>query len=145
MPGTVTVGCKVPTGLKLQMYRMEDYSEPVMSGGTRTVKRAVPTGTPVILNGNARFIGKDTPREIRNGAGLTYGVDADFFAAWLVAHKDSDVVRNGLVFAQAKPGETVAQAKDHIPLKSGLEPIDPKNVGPEFKGKNGKSLITAQN
>lgn len=136
MPGTVTVGCKIPNGLVLRVFRMEDHDEPMFGGGTKTVKRAVAEPATVRLNGWARYKGQDLPYEVRHGAGLTYGVDADLFAKWLEQNKDSDLVRNGLVFAQApKPGEVQAQAKDHRSLKSGLEPIDPGNLPAEFTGK----------
>ncbi len=135
MPGTVTVGCKLPNGLYIQAFTMESHQEAVMGGGWKEINRAVAKGERIKLNGCARFAGKDAPHEIRNGVGLTFGVDADLFAAWLEQNKDNEIVKNGLVFAQAKTGEINAQAKDHRTLKSGLEPLDPKNLPAEFKGK----------
>ena len=135
MPGTVVVGCKIPTGLRIQLHKLEDFAEPVMAGGTRMVKRAVPESAAVVLKGSARYIGKDTSGDIKNGAGLTYDVDADMFTEWLKRNKDEPYVKNGLVFAQERPGEAKAQARDHLSLKSGLEPIDPGNLAPEFRGK----------
>ena len=140
MPGTTTVACKVPTGMVLSLYRMEDHDEPLLHGGYRTVKRAVLDTKPNIparvkLNGCARRIGGETPHEVAHGAGLTFGVDADFFTAWLKQNAETEIVQKGLVFAQVKAGDIQAQAKDHRALKSGLEPIDPKNLPPEFKGK----------
>jgi hypothetical protein len=134
---TLTVACKIPTGLILQVYASEDFQEPVMGGGHKTSKRAYvdPRFKPVKLNGPARAIGKDVSHEIRNGVGLTHGVDADLFAAWLAQNKDADYVVKGLVFANLKPSEVDAQAKDHISLKSGMERIDPNNLPDEFKRK----------
>jgi hypothetical protein len=139
---TVTVACKIPCGLILQVYASEDWQEAVMGGGHRTAKRAFvnPKFKPVKINGPARAIGKDLPHEIRNGVGLTHGVDADLFAAWLEQNKDSDFVVKGMVFANVKPSEVDAVAKDHITLKSGLERIDPNNLPDEFR--RGSNKIT---
>ncbi len=135
MPDTVSVGCKIPNGLMLQLYRVETYDEQLMAGGTRKAKRAIPEGLPVKLNGCARRVGKDMPHQILMGAGITHGVDADFFNEWVRRNADSDVVKKGLVFSQTKPGEIEAQVKDHRTLKSGMEPIDPRNLPAEFKHK----------
>jgi hypothetical protein len=113
---------------------MEEHDEPMFGGGTKKVQRAVLASGTVKLNGCARFKGRDMPHDIRHGVGLTYGVDADFFAEWLKQNKDSDFVK--FVFAQSpKPGEIEAQAKDYRSLKTGLEPIDMNNLPQEFKGK----------
>jgi len=115
---------------------MEDYYEPVMGrdgSGSRLIQRAFPLGDPVKLHGPARAIGKDVEHEIKYGVGLTHGVDADFFAAWMDANKDSDVVKGGHIFAHAKTNEVVAEAKDKISLKTGLEPLDRNNLPPEFQ------------
>lgn len=141
MPGTCTVGCRLPNGLILRLYTMVEHDEPLIGGnGHKTVKRAQPLfqdGKPkeIKLNGSARFVGKEMPHDIRNGAGLTFGVDADFFAKWMADNKDSEIVKNGLVFAQTKAGEIEAQAKDHRQQVTGLEPLDPRNMPAEFKGK----------
>lgn len=106
-----------------------------MAGGYKTVSRATPMGGTVKLNGAARFVGRDMPHEIRHGAGLTFGVDADFFAKWMADNKESEIVKNGLVFAQTKANEIEAQARDHRKQATGLEPLDPRNLPAEFKGK----------
>lgn len=137
MPGTVTVGCKIPNGLMLQIYNMVDHDEPVFGGGVRVVKRAVQVGPRIKINGPARYMGQELPHDIKGGCGLTYGVDADFFAKWLEQNKDAPYVRNGLVFAQptGKPGEIESQIRDHKKLKSGMEPLDLENLPPEFRNK----------
>jgi hypothetical protein len=138
MPGTVTVACKIPNGLILQTFIMEDHDEPLFGGGIRTVKRAVKTPhPPVKVNGPARFAGRDLPHDIKGGCGLTYGVDADFFAEWVRQNKDEPYVRNGLIFAQpsGKSAEIDSQIKDHLKRRSGLETLDPSNLPQEFRGK----------
>lgn len=131
MPGTVSVACKLPSGIHLNVFTMEDAQEPVLGGGWRTVKRAVPAGR-VTLKGTGRRV--DDPR-IVGGYALTHNVDADHWANWLTANKDSALVKNGLIFAHVKPAEVEAQARDHREAVSGLEPVDPNNLPAEFKKK----------
>lgn len=135
MPGTVSVGCKLPHGIIMQLFRMDTHDEPQFGGGTKQVQRAVRLDDRRIkLNGFARWKGRDMPHDIRMGAGITHGVDADFFAEWLKQNKDLEAVKKGLIFAQAKGGEMESQLKDHVSLKSGMEPGDPGNLPKEFSG-----------
>jgi hypothetical protein len=135
MPGTVTVACKIPNGLILQIYKMEDHNEAVMGGGWRKVSQAVKVGDPVKVNGPAKYVGKDALHEIRYGVGLTHGIDADFFEKWIKDNADSEVVKLKLIFASPKAGEVIAQAKDQISLKSGMEGLDRNNLPEEFRQK----------
>ena len=103
----VTVGCKLPHGLVLEVG-----------------------GVEVKINGvNASLI--------VGGYGLTEGVDAAFFDAWMSANKHAAVVKNELIFAQSKTSEAQAEAKDKAANKSGLEGLGkqdlPKDVT-EVKG-----------
>ena len=54
-----------------------------------------------------------------DGEALTPNVDADFFNKWLAQNKDSDVVRNALVFAFEKLDGAVSEAMSNAMLKSG--------------------------
>lgn len=103
---TVTVGCKLPTGLILEL-------------GNRSVE----------ING-ANSSG------VIGGHGITHDVDAEFFNAWLEAHADRDMVKNGFIFAHDKAADTKAQAKEQEDNDTGLEAIKPDS--PE----NGVSTAT---
>ena len=135
MPGTMTVACKIPNGLILRVFVPETYSVPVMAGGVKEVTRSRPTEWAQKINGPARKLGQDTAHTIIHGAGLTHGVDADLFALWLEQNKRSDYVLKGLVFGHEKANNTIAQAQEHRDEKSGMEPVDPNNLPPEFKRK----------
>ena len=92
---TVTVGCKLPNGLIIEVG-----------------------GQSVELNGaNAS--------NIIGGHGITYDVDADLFNAWLEAHQDRDMVKNGFVFAHDKAADTKAEAAEKANNATGLEAVDP--------------------
>ena len=131
MPGTVDVCCKLPNGLHLQVFRMEDSQELLQGGGTRVVKRAVADGRVTI-----RGIGRrqDDPRII-GGYAVTRGIDADFWARWLEQNATSEVVKNRLVFASEKPAILEGQAREQAALRSGLEPLDPNKAPAEFARK----------
>lgn len=138
MAGSVVVSCKLPNGLILRVYGMVEHAEPVMGGGMRTVKRAVQLPGEVKINGCAAAMGKALPHDIRNGVGLTFGVDADLFNAWREQNKDSDFVKRELIYASAKPAEVEAQAKSNASVKSGFEPVDRNNLPEEFTRKGAK-------
>lgn len=100
---TVTVGCKLPHGLVLEL-----------GGNEITVKGA---------NSSA----------IVGGFGLTEGVPADFFDAWMAKNKDMALVKNELIFAQAKTSEAQAEAKDKAANKSGLEGMGTSDMPADVK------------
>lgn len=112
---TVTVGCKLPNGLHLDL------------GDKR-----------VTLNGanSARIVG---------GYGITEGVDAAFFEAWKKTYADSPAVKNGLVFAHGKTGDVEAQAREQAEIRTGLEPLDPEKPGPNLEPENAKKLAQQLN
>ena len=131
MAGTVTVGSKLPYGYRMSVYRMEDWHEPVMGGGTRTIKRAVKP-RHIEIKGTGRRV--DDPRMI-GGYAITEGVDADFWAAWLADHADDSLVTSGIIFAHAKAADVEAAARAGRSVVTGLEPINPDSLPPEFKRK----------
>jgi hypothetical protein len=135
MPGTVTVACKIENGIVLQIYEWEMRSIQVMGGGVKEVKIAKPLPWLHRINGPARRIGQDVGYQISDGAALTHGVDADKFAIWMEQNKDIDMVKNGLVFANTKVNDVVAQAHEHRSQKGDFASIDPKNLPAEFRGK----------
>lgn len=121
----VTVACKMPNGLLLRVFAMETHSEPVMGGGVREAKSARQIGGTVKLNGNAVPFGKRPDHPIVAGYALTHGIDKEFFDKWLEQNRDSDIVKNSLVFAYDKGDSVRDAAKEHAKARSGLEPIEP--------------------
>lgn len=130
MGDTVTVACKIPNGLLLRVFDMVSSQEPVLGGGMRETRTAVQKGEQVKVSGPAIPRGPDLNEQVMEGlpqlAGgyaLTHGVDADFFETWLEQNKDSDVVKNGLIFAHSKPADARAESKEKTDVRSGLEPL----------------------
>lgn len=130
MGDKVTVACKLPHGVRLRTFNMEKDREPVMGGGTREVKKAVWDGREFVIKGVAAPAGMAPKARMMGGFALTPGVDKDFWEAWLAQNKESDMVKNGLIFAQTQGDRASLRdnVKDHVKQRSGLEPIDPNNL-----------------
>lgn len=134
---TVTVACKLPSGLLLRVFDFEEIMEPVLGGGTRTSKRAVLRGEPIRINGNAVPFGEIPDGEdwtiakkkgdlFTNGYGITRGVPKDFWELWLRQNAESPMVKNNLVFAVSSVERARDQAKDQSSsVWSGFEPLIP--------------------
>jgi hypothetical protein len=107
MAETVTVACKLPNGLLIQVGE-----------------------TQARLNGPARFLTPQPGRvnlnpieDIVYSAGFTV-VDKALWDAWIKDHKNFDPVKTGFVYAMPSRNEATAKAKDGESMKTGLEPID---------------------
>lgn len=130
---TVTVALKMPHGLILRLFRMEDHDEQVMGGGTKTVQKAVlDDRESVRLNGTSKkwdqpyaIDAHGNPVLLMGGYALTSGVDAQFFDEWMRQNAKSDLVRNNLIFAAGRTNETRDMAKEFASTRSGLEPLSP--------------------
>ncbi|MCU5775118.1 hypothetical protein N5923_23330 [Erwiniaceae bacterium BAC15a-03b] len=91
MAEVVTVGCKLPNGLLIDV------------GGKITHLQGA---------NSSNVIG---------GYGLTESVDKEYFEAWLKEHADQPYVKNELVFAQAKTNSAQSKATENASVKTGLE------------------------
>ena len=120
-----SVACKIPNGLNLRVFQMVDHDEPVMGGGTKTVKRAQQIGEIVKVHGPATPFGQAPLCPISGGYAITRNIDADFFALWLSQNADHDAVKNNLIRHHEKYQNVHDEAKAFAKTKSGLEPIDP--------------------
>lgn len=107
MAGIVTVACKHPSGLHLDLEAADGTKARVTLKGN-----AVPFGVPSYLIG---------------GYAMTE-VDADHWAAWLEKYKDSSLVKDRIIFAQPKRSNAEAQAKDQAEVPAIAEPVDPTTV-----------------
>ncbi len=123
---------KISNGLILQIDEMVDTDEAVFGGGTRTVKKAVKVGEPIVLRGNALDLadlrgGKLPAFPHVGGYALTTGVPREFWEKWLEQHANDPAVKNKLVFAHADLNEASDAARAHEAVESGYEGIDPAN------------------
>ncbi len=121
---TVTVACKIPNGLDLRIGDFVEVTEHSPSGSVVT-KQWRPRPGFVRIAGPGRRVGEDPTAPIAHGAALTFGVDREIFERWLEENKESDLVRNNLIFAAENRTEVSAQAREMVGELSGLEPLTP--------------------
>lgn len=131
---TVTVACKLPSGLVMRMFRRSPRREPVPNGSNAykeyeqyepdpTVPSVRIAGPGGVQFGQPRVgvvVGHD-------GYALTPGVPKDLWEAWRAQNADLDLVTNNLIFARANDVE--ALAREHAGTRTGLEPVDPDQPG----------------
>lgn len=125
--GSVTVGCKFPNGMHLRTFVMREVEEQVAGGGVRKTKRAE-LAEVFTVAGPSKPHNRETSKQIQDGYALTMGVSAAFWNTWLEQNKDSDMVKNGLIFAHGGLNDVRAEATEKAKVKTGLERIDPKAI-----------------
>jgi hypothetical protein len=136
---TVTVACKLPHGIILRVFDMEESEVPMLNGPPKRIKQAKEIARRFVINGfsHAQNRAPDYPilagHPISNGTteggyALTSGVPKDLWDLWLEQNKTSAMVRNGLIFAFEKREDVNAKAIDGQKIKSGLERMDPDHL-----------------
>ncbi len=128
---TVTVACKFPSGLVLQLCEERSYVEETQAGGRITRRRFDKVGPAVVIRGPAEPQGQ-APKgykrpETSGGYALTHGVDADFFEEWMAQNKDFPLVVNKMIFASSSRDHASGEAEDLAHTRSGYEPLTPDN------------------
>lgn len=108
MAQTVTVGCKLPHGLYLDI-------------GDKRV---------TLLGSNSSLV--------IGGHGITENVDREFFDKWLSLHKDSAAVKGGFIFAHDKTNSVKSEAEEKKDNRNGFEGLDPDKPAPGIAPVDGK-------
>lgn len=101
----VTVGCKLPHGLVLQLPNSK----------VRVTLNGANSNTIVGLDGKVQ----------RGTCGFTQ-VDEGFVNAWLKLYASTTMVSKGLVFVQKNQKDAQAKAAEVNDQKTGFEPVDPE-------------------
>ncbi len=142
----VTVGCKIPSGLLLQLYEPSSVTTPVLGGGVREEKIYRPlAGESIRLNGCRAPWGEHPGHEMKHGAGLTFNVPKAFMDEWLRQNEDSPLVLNGTITIERDRKSLVDLLKDEKDRRSGLEPITPDTDPRIPRNKFGKPAIVTKN
>jgi len=121
---TVTVACKLPNGLLIQLFEPYSVQVPILGGGTREELRHRRVGETYHIRGPIAPFGQVPKTEIAAGYALNTGVPRDLWEKWLEQNADSDLVRNKIVFAHGAAGDARDEAKEHEKTKTGIEPLD---------------------
>jgi hypothetical protein len=127
MTGYVTVASKLPGGLWLRNFAFKDMTIHHPNGDSHTEKQAFEIeGSRVKINGYSVSFRKQAPYEIDHGYALTFNVDADIWDAWLAVNKNSDMVKNRVIFAMPKLEDVRSEVKKMEKVKSGMEQLQPE-------------------
>lgn len=126
---TVTVACKFPAGVVLQLCREVKFVEEGL-GGTRVNRirydKEGPTFTvrgPAMPNG---MVPKGYKRPIiEGGYALTRNIPAAFWDQWLAQNEQNPLVLNKMIFAHENQDDIEGLARDNEHVRSGFEPIEP--------------------
>jgi len=130
---TVTVACKIPGGLVLQLQRPVERMEDTRDGPEPRTYHAF-YGKRFWVLGPAYPVGtipKGFPKQpmIEGGYAITRGIPADFWAQWIEQNKMApfveapDGAEHGMIFAYDDMESTVSAAKEQEKLLSGMEPL----------------------
>lgn len=134
---TVTVGCKLVNGLILEsgytvvngnVARLENYKRLRLHGANQ-----------------GRIISEQTKAPLHFEPGITENVDEAFFDKWCKDHKDSNIVRNKLIWKVTNRAEAKARAVDETKKDTGFEPRDQGKLGGKLKKFDPNSDIGFEN
>lgn len=133
--GTVTVACKIPHGLILQLCKEIEVVEDTQ-GGPRTRKRWDKFGERIMIRGNSYPVSPKPGFPERcptaDGYALTFNVSADFFEEWIKQNRRNPVVTGNLIYALPKTADVRAKAAEQKEIRSGLEPLDIEGNDPRI-------------
>lgn len=129
----VSVACKLPSGFILREFHPNQETEQVLGGGTRDVTVYRATGDQVVIKG-AGWRPGDTPPILIGGYRITPNVPKRLWDNWYAANKDSDLVKNHIVYARSQQSDAEAWSREHEKAPTGLEGIDPENPGKRVRG-----------
>lgn len=136
----VTVCCKLPHGLSLQLQKPYQQEE-AGPGGQRIMHTLNGFyGQKYIVAGNALPKGGVPQGDLKNGVAMTPGIPRDFWNAWKEQNKDLDALVNGLIFVADTRDEAFGLAKDAKGIKSGMGPLDMTQVR-DPKDKTGQRTV----
>lgn len=125
---TVTVACKMPTGLILQLCR-RTVQRIRTKDGVYEQPMFEKIGQKVHIIGPASPAGqlpKGYKRPLlapEGGYALTLNVDKDFWDEWLEQNKDTDIVKNKVIYAMPTRDGAEGMSADLEEVRSGLEAL----------------------
>ena len=131
----VEVACKLPNGLILrEMTETIEFEQILGAPESRQVKYHRPTGEQVVIEGVGFRIGDTPPILVNGGYRITRNVPKRIWDSWFDANKNSDLVKNKIIYASEKRDDVHAFAREHEKVVTGLEGIDPNAIGKRVPG-----------
>ena len=124
----VWVGCKLPHGMRLQLF-----SRPVERDNPNSPNafKPPPVKSEIVLKGANSLT---TEFSVRGLAPLRHEfavtpVPAEFWAQWIAEHADHDALRNGFIFVVDRERDVKGAAAERDDERTGLEPLKPEMDG----------------
>jgi len=130
---TVSVACKLPHGLVLRIFNICEIDVPVMGGGFKKEKQAQERDEAYVVHGWSHAQNAAPHCTIIGGYAITEGIPKQHWELWLSQNKNSDMVKNHLIFAQNTVASVKDQSKEHAEQRSGLERLDPTKLPKALK------------
>jgi hypothetical protein len=130
---TVTIGCKWPNGIVMQLYDVIEETIFVNGVAVKENRSVVREDAPTfVLNGFSVDLGEmaqgiPPEHQIVGGYGLTHGIPRDFAEEWFKQNSQLSLVKNRLIFMEANEQRGRSHAKELKSLQCGIQPIDPSN------------------
>jgi len=128
---TVSVACKLPHGLILRVFNAIEKDVPVMGGGFKTEKATEPRAEVYTVYGWAHPQNAAPHCTIIGNYAITHNIPKGHWELWLSQNKNSDMVKNGLIFANEKYSMVQGQAREMAGEMNGfksMQRIDPENL-----------------
>lgn len=113
MGTTVTVGCKLPHGLIMELPGKAEGLQPA------------PVGKRVEIKG-ANSLRLDRKEMATSYDTAFTPVEEEFARAWFKRYADMTAVKGGMIFIREKQADAVAQGKEMALEATGLEGLNPK-------------------
>lgn len=130
----VTVACKIPNGIILQLCRETKYWEDTPSGSKERKRfdRAGPryhVAGPAYPNGQAP---KGYPERVPTAGGfaLTSDIPKEFWDQWLEQNRETSFIVNGQVFAMSTLDSAQGKGREQKDIMTGFEAIS-QDLDPE--------------
>ena len=121
----VWVGCKLPHGMRLQLFsrpvERENLNSPLSF-------QPPPVKSEIVLKGANSLVNDYSIRglsPLRHEFALT-AVPKDFWDAWIAEHADHDALRNGFIFVVDRERDVKGAAAERVDERTGLEPLNPE-------------------
>jgi hypothetical protein len=120
---TVTVGCKLPAGIILDIRdKPTVVKDELVSGRVKAQVRLRGSREQRMMETGGTVLGMSP--NVQGGFGITENVSKDFWDQWVSENGDYAPFTTGLIFALPKTEAVKAEARDKKDVKSGFEPID---------------------
>ena len=120
----VTVACKHPNGIVLQLYKPKEVRQE--NRGTVIIEiQYLADGDSFTVDGPAAPRGQQHNKIIVGGFALTSNVPKDFWDEWYDANKDTYLVRSSEIAGFARRADAIAWCREHKSVTSGFEPLNP--------------------